>query len=308
MTSTAPTWPGRLIGVDALHRFAPAAGAVFEQLARTVAAPPEQVALVRRACADAHELRALLPPTGDGSGSVRATDQRILLRFAEQFSIDVSALDDGLRAELWTVLGQTPKQARGRLLAMMWVADLVPRVLTALDRLFGAESRPLPGPDTAVDDATALAHDFVRVVHTLNGLDPILSDLIRLRGAHAHNCRLCKSLRSRSALAAGATLDGFDGAGDLATSGLPAASKAALVLVDAVLWHPARIDGDVLADVRTHFTPAQAVEIVLDVMRNAWNKTTVAAELDEAHGTDGIEVYQYHDDGTVEFALDDPAR
>jgi len=59
----------------------------------------------------------------------------------------------------------------------------------------------------------------------------------------------------------------------------------------------------VLDAVREHFTPAEAVELVLDVMRNSWNKTTVAAELDEAHVTEGVEVYEYYDDGTMEFGL-----
>jgi alkylhydroperoxidase family enzyme len=313
MTATTRTWSDELTGVGALHHLAPAAGEVLGQLVRTIAAPAEQVALVRRVCAAAQELTALPAPRGAGSPTDAAAagtlpEEQALLRFTEQFSVDVSALTEDLRGELWTLLGETPRQARGRLLAMMWVADLVPRVLSTLDRLFGPSDWDFGGAEQTVDDATPLAHEFVRVVHTLDAVDPILSDLVRLRGAHAHNCRLCKSLRSRSALAAGATVEDFDGSGDLAKSALTPAYKGALALVDAMIWHPARIEEDVLDAVRTHFTPAQAVEIVLDVMRNAWNKTTVAAQLDEAHVTDGVEVYQYHDDGTVEFALDAPQR
>ena len=73
--------------------------------------------------------------------------------------------------------------------------------------------------------------------------------------------------------------------------------------MDAIIWHPARIADGQVDDVRATFTPEQAVELILDVMRNGWNKTTVAAQLDEAHVADQIEVYQYHDDGTVEFGL-----
>lgn len=301
-------WAEGLTGIGALHRLAPGPAAVLERLTRTIAARPEHVALVRATCASAHELPPLRPPQDlPRSTSVESlTDAGVVTRFAEQFSIDVSSLDDTQRADLWAALGESPRQARGRLLAMMWVADLVPRVLTTLDRLFGASGPLTEGTDQAdevVDDLTPLAHEFVRVVHTLHGVDAVLSDQIRLRGAQAHDCRLCKSLRSRTALAAGAAPDGFDGSGDPAAHGLPAASVAAMNLVDAMLWHPARIDEAVVERVRALFTSSQAVEIVLDVMRNAWNKTTVAAELDAAHVTGGIEVYEYRDDGTVQFGL-----
>jgi alkylhydroperoxidase family enzyme len=318
VTPSATAWSDRVTGAEALRRYAPAAAEVLERLIRTIASRPDWVALVRWSCATAQELTPLPLPRSvgplpdavrNGGWSALPEAEQTVLRAAEQFSVDVSGIDDDLRERLWSVLGEPPRVARGRLLAMMWLADLAPRVFATLDRLFapGGAIEPAGAEDFA-DDATPLAHEFVRVVHTLHEVDPILSDVVRLRGAHAHNCRLCKSLRSRAALVAGATEDDFDGGGDYEHSTLPTASKAALALVDAMLWYPARIPDDVLDGVRANFTPAQAVEIVLDVMRNAWNKTTVAAQLDEAHVADGIEVYQYHDDGTVEFALTGPER
>lgn len=320
MAPSVTTWSDRLTGAQALHRVAPAAGEVFGRLIATIAGRPDWVALVRWSCANAQELAPLPPPRDagrlpdaliEGRWSTLPDATQTVLRFAEQFSVDVSALDQGLRSRLWAVLGEPPRVARSRLLAMMWVADLAPRVTSSLDRLFtsGGPAAPITTEDV-VDDATPLAHEFVRVVHNLHDVDPILSEVVRLRVAHAHNCRLCKSLRSRTALAAGATDDDFAGAGGYEHPALPAASDTAvaLALVDAILWHPARIPDEVLDGVRETFTPAQAVEMVLDVMRNAWNKTTVAAELDEAHVADGTEVYEYHDDGTVEFTLTAPSR
>jgi AhpD family alkylhydroperoxidase len=229
------------------------------------------------------------------------TDSRIRT-FAEQFSVDVSALEDEFLGELWAALGEEPRRARGRLVAMTWVADFVPRVRAALDRLF-APSAPIEETTAVltVDDATVLGREFVRVVFNLHGLDPVLSEMVRLRVARAHNCRMCKSLRTRSALAAGATESDFAAVDEYATSGLSDAQKAALALVDGILWFPARIPDDVVEGVRRHFSPARAVELVLDVMRNSWNKTTVTARLDEAHVADGVELYEYHDDGTLEF-------
>ena len=52
--------------------------------------------------------------------------------------------------------------------------------------------------------------------------------------------------------------------------------KAALRYVDALIWSPGRIDAGVAAGVRAHFSDAEAVELTLDVMRNASNKVAVA--------------------------------
>jgi AhpD family alkylhydroperoxidase len=311
VTPSATAWPAGLSGTDALFGYAPAAAGVLQRLVRTISADPHHVALVRRACASAHDLPPLPAPPGaeplpagvtDRAESSLPDDDRTVLRFAEQFSTDVSALDDRLRSELWTVLGEEPQRARGRLLAMTWVADFAPRVRTALDRLFAPGEPPGAAPAVeTVDDATPLGRDFVRVVFNLHEVDPVVSELVRLRVARAHNCRMCKSLRTRSALAAGATETDFAALDDYEASELSSAQKAALALVDGILWSPARIPEPVVEAVRAHFPPAQAVEIVLDVMRNSWNKTTVAALLDEAHVTHGTEVYEYHDDGTLEF-------
>ena len=316
MTTSAATWSAGLTGAEALHAYAPAVDEMLRRLVRTLSADPDRVALVRWACASAQDLPPLpAPPTAaplpDGvvgrAWSTLPDADRTVLRFAEQFSVDVSALGEQLRGELWAVLGEEPQQARGRLLAMSWVADLVPRVRTALDRLF-APSAPLEGTGTVetIGDATPLGREFVRRVFTLHELDPVVSEMVRLRVARAHDCRMCRSLRTRSALAAGATEQDFAAVDSYASSALSAAQKAALSLVDGMLWSPARIPDRVVDDVRAHYSPAEAVELVLDVMRNSWNKTTVAAQMDEAHVTEGVELYEYHDDGTLEFFPADP--
>ena len=37
----------------------------------------------------------------------------------------------------------------------------------------------------------------------MRALDPVTAEMVRLRGAAQHNCRLCKSLRESAALDAG---------------------------------------------------------------------------------------------------------
>ena len=49
-----------------------------------------------------------------------------------------------------------------------------------------------------------------------------------------------------------------------------------------MIWTPSRIDSDVAAGVRDHFTEDVAFELTLDVMRNACNKIMVALGADSA--------------------------
>src|SRR5438445_11893648 len=115
--------------------------------------------------------------------------------FTEQFVIDVTSVDV---APLAADLGATV----GPFVQALWVIDLGTRTDLALGKLFGA-----PCPPRAPADATDLSvsfDEFLRVVAQLRNLDPVTSELVRLRGARFHNCRLCKSLRTASALRAGA--------------------------------------------------------------------------------------------------------
>jgi len=46
---------------------------------------------------------------------------------------------------------------------------------------------------------------YAPTVGALRSLDPVTTEVVRLRGAVQHNCRLCKSLREGTALDAGGT-------------------------------------------------------------------------------------------------------
>ncbi len=132
----------------------------------------------------------------------------------------------------------------------------------------------------------------------LDGLDPTLTELVRLRGARQHDCRLCKSRRSVAAIQAGADDATFAAVDHWRTSDLPEPTKAALGLVDAMIWTPSAIAPEVVAAVHEHLTPAQAVEVVLDVVRNAANKIAVALGAD-APEVDGIQLFTTDANGTV---------
>ena len=129
------------------------------------------------------------------------------------------------------------------------------------------------------------------------------SELVRLRGARQHRCRLCQSLRSRSALRAGADEEDFAAVDDHRNSGLDPLARAALAFTDAMLWTPGRIDGPLVAGLRDQATPAQQVELVLDVTRNALNKVAVALGADAAHVEEGVEIYDVEPDGSLVYGL-----
>jgi alkylhydroperoxidase family enzyme len=146
----------------------------------------------------------------------------------------------------------------------------------------------------------------VRIVPGLDQLDPITSELVRLRCARAHNCRICKSLRSLTAFEAGADDATFDAVDRYEQSDFSDATKAALALVDAMVWTPGRVPDAVVDGVRAGFSAAQQVELVLDVARHATNKFAVSMAVDTPHVEDGYEVYLVAPDGSTTYGLDRP--
>jgi alkylhydroperoxidase family enzyme len=306
-------------GIDALCRYAPEAGAALD-LVEATAWPvtdglglTDLVALAAGLCAEQHGLRPLTPPPGTGQrwAGVAAADWhsaeglsdagRTALEFAAQFSLDVSAVSDRQRRELFDHLGK----AAADFVAVVFVVDFVPRARAALETLFGPPAGPTRSDDGAppAPDLWGAFDRFIRAVPRLDALDPVTSELVRLRGARQHRCRLCQSLRSRPALLAGADEDAFGAIDDYQVSRLSAGQKAALAFTDAMIWTPGRIDKAVAGAVIGELGPAQGVELVLDVTRNALNKIAVALAADAPHVEDGVEIYDINARGDLVYGV-----
>jgi alkylhydroperoxidase family enzyme len=272
------------------------------ELTRLVALSPGRVgALVRRICAETLRLPTLpaeVAVTGPGSDA-----EAVVADFAEQFSVDVSLIDDERRSELWSALGDSTFGV----VVQMYIADFVPRVRAGLEAL-GAGEQYLGWVDGqiawdhATDPSDAVFNDFLPTVARLRELDALTSEVVRLRGAAQHNCRLCKSLRETTALNAGGSESLY---GDIehfeASALLTDRQKAALRYVDALIWAPSHIDRSVAAGVRAHFSDAEAVELTFDVMRNASNKIAVALGGDAPRVQTGTEEYLLDVDGQTVF-------
>ena len=274
---------------------------LFEVAVRVVAAQHELPPL-RRPDAGSEERPDPRSWRADGALDARA---RAAIGFAEQMSFDVSSIDDGQRAALFDALGKGAVP----FVQAAFVADLLPRVRFALDALFGPGDWADAREETAVDLQTAF-DGLIREVPALQALDPVTTEIVRVLGARRHRCRLCQSLRSRSALVAGADDALFEAIDRYPDSDLDPtldpSAKAALGFVDALIGVPGRVDATQASSLREHFPDAACVEIVLDVMRNATNKVAVALAADAPNVESGYEIYDVGPDGELLFGLDPP--
>ncbi len=222
------------------------------------------------------------------------SDPRALIcaRFAEQFVVDVAGITDADRAALSGALGRetfTFVQA-------LFVVDMFQRARIALHRLYAVTD---DGPPAEPGDLWAAIEEYMRVVARASALDPLTTELIRLRGATVHRCRLCQSRLSVRALDAAGESSPFSAVEDFEHSVLSSRHKIALRLTDAVVTQPAQIDDQLVAQVHGAFTNAESTEIVLDIVRNAANKIAVAFAADAPQVADGIEFFDLDANGEV---------
>ncbi|QVI30076.1 carboxymuconolactone decarboxylase family protein [Mycolicibacterium neoaurum] len=271
---------------------------MLDNLTGLIALSPDgltrQNMLLRTVCARALGLEPL--PSEETSEPSSGTEP-MLAAVAEQFSTDVTGVSVQQRGALVAAFGAEVLSVA----SLMFVADFVPRVRAGLGAL-GVEFADPDGWDDATHPADALLNRFTGAVGALRGLDPLITELIRLRGAVQHNCRLCRSLRESTALEAGGSESLYaDIEAYQSSARLTEAHKAALGYVDALIWTPAAVGGAAAA-VLEHFSAEQAVEITLDVMRNATNKIAVALGGDEPRVAEGTELYRLGDDGVPVFS------
>jgi alkylhydroperoxidase family enzyme len=277
---------------------------LHEELTRLVALSPgdgRTAALIRRVCAETLALAPL--PAEVTVGGPGSDAEAVVADFAEQFSTDVSMIGGEQRSRLWSVLGDSTFGT----VVQMYIADFIPRVRAGLEALgVGDEYLGWVGGsvswDHATDPSDAVFNSFLPTVARLRELDALTSEVVRLRGAAQHNCRLCKSLRETTALDAGGSETLYGGIEHFEASALLTdRHKAALRYVDALIWSPGHIDRGIAAGMRAHFSDVEAVELTVDVMRNASNKVAVALGGDAPRVEQGTEQYLLDVDGHTVF-------
>lgn len=256
-------------------------------------------AVIRLTCGRALSLQPL--PSAVDLADEPSEELSVIAAFAEQFTVDVTGIGDHQRKRFLEVTGDNAF----RTVVAIYIADFVPRVWAGWEALEIGKPR-ITGEvewDYETDPVGKLLGGFVPAVARLREVDPVTTEVVRLRGAEAHNCRLCKSLRETHALEAGGSEDmygqilDFENGDDLSD-----AHKAALRYVDALIWTPSNISREVAAGVRKHFSGKQMIELTVDVMRNAANKIMVSLAADAARVTEGTELYEVDETGQTIFA------
>ena len=255
--------------------------------------------LIRLTCGRALSLPPL--PTEVDLLDEHTVGESVVAAFAEQFAIDVSGIGANQRKQLLATLSDNAFRA----VTAIFIADFVPRVLAGFNAL--ALGEPGNGGEAVWDHETdptkALLKGFVPAVARLHAIDPVTTEVVRLRGAVQHNCRLCKSRREGNALDAGGSESLYAEIEHYETSDhLSDRQKAALRYVDALIWSPSRIGPEVAAGVRTNFSEEAALELTLDVMRNACNKIMVSLGADAPRVEEGTEWFRVDAAGKTVFA------
>jgi alkylhydroperoxidase family enzyme len=276
-----------------------------DQLTRLVALSPGDgrvAALVRRVCGQALSLPPL--PACVEVGEPASEAEAVIAEFAEQFSVDVSTITGKQRSRLFKSLGDSTFGV----VMQMYIADFVPRVRAGLEAL-GVGEQYLGWThgrirwDRGTEPSDLVFNDFLPAVARMRALDPVTSELVRLRGAAQHNCRLCKSLRESTALDAGGSESLYEDIERFESSVLlDDRAKAALRYADGLIWTPAHLVADDVVEVRSRFSEAEAVELTFDVMRNASNKVAVSLGGDAPRVEQGTERYLLDADGQTVFS------
>lgn len=159
----------------------------------------------------------------------------------------------------------------------------------------GADGRPL-GRDTELVGLLAAYQD---VVVRSRLLDPVTTELVRLRCARQHDCRICQSLRLAEARDAGVTdtitaqIDHYE------SSDLTERQKVALRIVDAFIWLPGEMTDDLVAQAHEHFTDAELAELLVDITK--WSTQKIHVTL----GTDGTERIPLDEAGIALLSFDE---
>src|SRR5207244_5552783 len=154
-----------------------------------------------------------------------------------------------------------------------YVTDMDARLRGAWRQLFGS-ALDTPRVATHGDLWTSL-EGFMRTVAHMEALDPLTTEIVRLRGARAHRCRLCQSIRSVRAANDGADETVYDAIDYYETSTLAERHKVVLRLVDAFVWQPLAYPPELATQVASSFSRDETVEILFDIVRNAANKIAV---------------------------------
>ena len=247
------------------------------------------------------EAKLLALPGYPGSPLFSAAE-RDTLAFTEQFLMDVGGTDATARAGLVEHFGADGAR---ELVSAIYVVEFTQRLQLIAARVLDddAWSPALVSPPPVGDASPAdLLKEYQAAVMRGNTLDPMTTELIRLRCARTHRCRICQTLRLADARAAGvdeeitAKIDFYE------RSDLPDRAKVALRVTDAFITRPDLLSDTVAEQARMWFEPAELASLCLGITKWSTQKIHVAL------GTDGADGLETDDDGVALLSFDETGR
>jgi len=224
--------------------------------------------------------------------------ERDVVAFSEQFVIDVGGTTDDMRAEL---AGRFGADGAKSLVTGIYVVEFTQRLQLIAGRLLDDVEAPADGAGVLADGDVSpegLLNAYQAAVMRGSALDPVTTELVRLRCARTHHCRICQTLRLADARAAGvdeamtAKVDFYE------RSDLPERAKVALRITDAFITQPDRLSDAVAEQARAWFGPAELASIALSITKWSTQKIKVAL------GTDGADRLVTDADGVALFGFD----
>jgi len=257
---------------------APTAFRAWDELVDAVASttPDELLKRARSVARASLDPTAPVVPRSDG------------VRFAEQMVTDVASMTADIRAAGLAELGA---EAPAFVLAL-WMEDMTIRAEAAWRQMFGEPWTRAPIPTQT--DPWAAHERFLLETAKLSAIDPVTSELVRMRGARAHACRLCQSRRNVTAVDLAGRPELFERPDP---AGISDAQALALQVVDTFVWEPTTWPSGLGGQVVAAFGDAASTELVLDIIRNAANKIAVAFGADAPKVESGVEYFAV--DGTT---------
>jgi AhpD family alkylhydroperoxidase len=225
--------------------------------------------------------------------------ERDVVAFSEQFVIDVGGTTEDMRAGLAGRFGADGARA---LVTAIYVVEFTQRLQLIAGRLLDDAEVPADGAGVLADGAEVspegLLNAYQAAVMRGSALDPVTTELVRLRCARTHHCRICQTLRLADARAAGvdeamtAKVDFYE------RSDLPERAKVALRVTDAFITQPGLLSDAVAEQAREWFGPAELASLGLNITKWSTQKIKVAL------GTDGADRLVTDADGVALFGFD----
>src|SRR5579859_1334579 len=233
--------------------------------------------------------------------SAASPTEQDVVDLTEQFVIDVGGTTEEMRAGLTARFGADGARD---LVTAVYVVEFTQRLQLIAARLLGdavaaADSVAAAGLLAVADASPAgLLDAYQAAVVRGSTLDPVTTELVRLRCARTHHCRICQTLRLADARAAGVD-ESMTGKVDFyERSDLPERAKLALRVTDAFITRPDLLSDAVAGQARAAFGPDELASLALDITK--WSTQKIKVTL----GTDGADRLVTDADGVALFGFD----